>query len=325
MLTVGRKQFCDMVPDVIVVSFNSEADIARCIASILENRANPLVVDNGSADETLQIVKTQFPGVRVLHNDLNGYARAANLGFRNSVGDMAIVCNADVIFPPGAIQALTGFLESHPSIGVLGAQQVYPDGSWQRSWGLATGASEVLAEAFGFTSLTNGLRMALWPRRLNRRALDVGYVDGAMMAIHREAFNSVGGFDERFPFSAEDTDFCIRARQHGWRVTVLPTVSVIHRRGASTDSLNWTLEVKIDAFLRGTSILLAKYHGPGFRKFYFQCKRLNNFNMAVLCRVAACIAPERYQNDLRNKERVHRIYVAQLGSSVFEESFPVVS
>jgi GT2 family glycosyltransferase len=314
-----------MLPDVIAVSFNSGPDVARCIASILENGGNPLVVDNGSTDETLQIIAAGFPEVRVLHNPLNGYARAANLGLRNTTSKIALVCNADVTFPSGAIRALTEFLERRPKIGVLGAQQVYPDGSWQRSWGLATGVTEVLVEACGFTSLRNGLRKVLWPRQLNCRAIEVGYIDGAMMAIRRAAFDSVGGFDERFPFSSEDTDFCMRVRQRGWRVSVLPTVSVIHRRGGSTDRLNWTAEAKIATFLRGTNMLLAKRHGALFRKFYFQCKRLSNFNMAVLCQMISWIAPARFREELKRKEQVHRIYVDQLGSLRFGDSFPLAS
>jgi GT2 family glycosyltransferase len=301
-----------LVSEVIVVTFNSARDIRPCINSILTNGAVPVIVDNGSTDDTLGILAREFPQVRVLLNADNGYSRAANIGFANTSGAFVILSNADVIYPSGSIARLVEYLESHPRIGVLGPQQVFPDQSWQRSWGMVTGVREALCELFGVTTLSNALRRASWPLRLNRRALNVGYVDGAVMAVRRSAFDSIGGFDERFRFSSEETDFCVRIRSAGWRVVVLPTVDVIHRRGGSSSSLDWSTERHTAVLLEGTRIFLEKHRGPRFTLSYFAIKRLSNWNLMVLCELASHLVPSALRRHLKDKARIHRAYLAHL-------------
>ncbi|HVO59931.1 MAG TPA: glycosyltransferase family 2 protein [Terriglobales bacterium] len=300
--------------DVVIVSHNSERDIARCLASVLGNGAHPVVVDTGSTDATMHLLARDFPGVRVLHSPCNGYARAANLGFANTSSPITILSNADVIFPPRSVLRLYRCLTQHPAIGVLGAQQVFPDGSWQRSWGAVTGAREVIAEALGLTTLMNGARSVLWPRFAGHIPNDVGYVDGAIMAIRRATFDSVSGLDERFWFSSEDADFCVRARQAGWRVAVLPSVGIIHRRGGSSDLRDWSVQRKTAAFVDGTRIFLAKHRGPFFAKWYFAAKRLSNFNLMLLSELARRVAPRQYHPYLSRKAKIHRSYVENLRS-----------
>ena len=302
-----------MPPDIIVVSYNSAEDIRGCIASILANSARPIVVDNGSTDSTLQILATEFPQVAVFRNASNSYSGAANLGFANSAGDAVILSNADVVYPANSIARLVEYLRSHSRIAVLGPQQVYPDNSWQRSWGVPTSLREALLELFFVTTLYNALRSALWPLRVNRRALNVGYVDGAVMAIRRSAFDAIGGFDERFPFSAEETDFCVRARRAGWRVVSLPIVDVEHRRGGSSSRRNWSLDYTTAVLLDGTRRFVQKYHGSLFGKCYFAIKALFNLNMMLVCEVGWRLAPASLRAVLQRKAQVHRSYWNHLG------------
>lgn len=303
-----------MIADVVVVSYNSAKDLRSCLDSILASGATAIVVDSGSTDEKLGILEREYPTVQVYDNPQNGYARAANIGFRKSTSAFVILSNADVVYPAGSISRLTGYLEANADIGVLGPQQTYPDGSWQRSWGAATGMGEALLELSGATSLYNGFRRMLWPLRINRKVLNVGYVDGAVMAIRRPAFEAIQGFDPSFPFSAEETDFCIRARQAGWRVVALPSVDVIHRRGGSTTLLNWSVERKTASLVDGTRRLLRKYHGRSFSNIYFAIKRLFNLYMLMLCKLGVRAAPRSARVGLTEKIRIHRAYCVHLRS-----------
>ncbi len=298
--------------EVVVVTFNSGRDIRPCINSILANDAIPVIVDNGSTDDTLGILAREFPQIPVLLNAENGYSRAANIGFAHTSGDFVILSNADVVYPSGSIARLLEYMDSHPRIGVLGPQQVFPDLSWQRSWGMVTGVREALSELFGVTTLSSAVRRASWPSRMDRRALNVGYVDGAAMAIRRSAFVSIGGFDERFRFSSEETDFCVRARSAGWRVVALPTVDVIHRRGGSSSSLDWSTERHTAVLLEGTRIFLEKHRGPRFTRGYFAIKCLSNWNLMVLCEIGSHLAPSSLRRHLEEKARIHRAYLAHL-------------
>jgi GT2 family glycosyltransferase len=301
-----------MCTDVIVVTFNNALDIRACISSILANGANPVVVDNGSSDNTLQILASEFCDVPVYSNPQNGYARAANIGFANTRSDIIVLSNADVIFPEGTITRLTEFTMNHQSIGVLGPQQIYPDGSWQRSWGPSTGFGEALLELVGITTLYNALRQILWPLRVNRRPIDVGYVDGAIMIVRRSVHGAIGGFDDQFPFSSEETDFCMRARSAGWRVVSLPTVNVIHRRGGSSARAGWSADRHAEAMLNGTRLLLQKYHGKRYTKGYFAIKQM--FNGCMLCAISllARLAHGQVRSRLVTKAAVHQAYCAQL-------------
>jgi GT2 family glycosyltransferase len=312
-----------MLPEVIVVSFNSAQDIRGCVSSILSNAGIPVVVDNGSTDTTLQILATDFPQVRVLWNQQNSYARAANVGFANTAGDVVILSNADVIYPPNSISRLCAYVNSHARIGVLGPQQVFPDSSWQRSWGMVPGIIEALCDLFCITSLYNAVRRGLWPVRVNRRTLNVGYVDGAVMTIRRDAFDSIRGFDERFPFSSEDTDFCLRARRAGWRVAASPTVEVVHRRGGSSRRQDWSADRHAAVLLDGTRRFLEKYRGTAFARSYFNVKRLSNWMLMVLCEAGSRVAPASHREELKEKARIHHSYCNHLRAT--NPSLPVNS
>ena len=164
----------------------------------------------------------------------------------------------------------------------------------------------------GITTLYNALRQILWPLRVNRRPINVGYVDGAIMIVRRSVHGAIGGFDDQFPFSSEETDFCMRARSAGWRVVSLPTVNVIHRRGGSSARAGWSADRHAEAMLNGTRLLLQKYHGKRYTKGYFAIKQM--FNGCMLCAISllARLAHGQVRSRLVTKAAVHQAYCAQL-------------
>lgn len=223
-----------------------------------------MVVDNGSNDGTVDIVRSVCPDALIVQMDQNlGYGRAMNLGFQSTTGEVVILSNADVVFLKDSIRSLTEYLEKNPTAAVGGPQQVYPDGRWQRSHGDLPGIWSGVKDAIGITTLQNGVRRTLWPRQVDRKPKRVPYLDGAVLAVRRTAFLEAGGFDEAFFFYSEESDLCSRLANVGHDVVFLPSARVVHLRGAASRSPD-----RSDQFVRcmvNSQYLLACKHLPAWK------------------------------------------------------------
>ena len=188
-----------------------------------------LVVDNGSGDGTAEALASRLPEARVLRAPDNlGYARAANLGARAATGGTLLFLNSDAELTGEALKALRGTFLSHPRAGAVGAFLLNPDGSPQRS---ADGTPTLLSE-LGAKSLLRLLDPGRFPSvKPGISPVAVPTLVGACQALSREAFDAVGGFDERFFMFLEETDLCLRLRQLGWQVFVAPAARVTHGQG----------------------------------------------------------------------------------------------
>jgi hypothetical protein len=232
--------------EAVVVTFNSEAYIRVCLDSIEKNGAKPIVVDNGSLDGTLNILRQEYPEVPVLKNPGNGYSRALNIGLSHTKGEFVILSNVDVIFPEGSISPMVQYLSKYPEVGVVGPQQLTPDHRWQRSYGDIPGPWEGVKDLLGITSIHNGVRRILWPWRIDRHPRLVPYLSGAILGVRRASVASIGGFDERFTFYAEEVKFCWQLKEAGWRIVFMPDAEVIHFGGSSSTRI----DEKREAFYR---------------------------------------------------------------------------
>lgn len=245
--------------EVVVVTRNSAGDIGACLRSVCEAGAFPIVVDCASTDNTLDIVRRECPEARVVASRENlGYGKGMNLGFKETGGDFVILSNPDVVFLGDSIKQMVSFLRGNPRVGLTGPQQRFPGGGWQRSYGDLPGLWTGIKDAVGMTTVHSALRRLVWPRRIDRRPKYVPYVDGAVLAVRREAFLKVGGFDEDFFLYSEEADLCERMRKADWGVMFLPDAEVIHVRGASSAKENRS-EQPMRLVVRGQALLAAKY------------------------------------------------------------------
>src|SRR3954453_19024429 len=127
----------------IVVTFNAMPYIDRCLESVRGHET--IVVDHGSSDGTVMLVRERFPAVRLIEQENLGLAAGWNRGMREASGDWFLILNADAWMADGATEALAGFGMSRPDAAVVGPRMRYPDGRLQRSvrgfptqWRLAT-------------------------------------------------------------------------------------------------------------------------------------------------------------------------------------------
>jgi hypothetical protein len=225
----------------VVVTYQSERWIRGCLSS-LRAEAPPateiVVVDNASTDATLAVAREGAPEAIVDALPVNtGFAAAANCGAARASGRYLLFLNPDAELRAGAVQALLGHLEAHPTVAAAGPRLCYPDGTPQDA-------------AFTYPSLLMTW-LEFFPRpgrllhsRLNGRlpSLDgcpiaVDYPLGACMLVRRSAWEQVGPFDEGFFMYCEEVDWCMRARQRGWTITHVPAALVAHAGGASSEQV----------------------------------------------------------------------------------------
>lgn len=218
----------------VIPTLNSRDSLLRCLEAALSSRnidePEIFVIDNGGRDGSSDAVRASFPTVRVIRNETNqGFAKAVNQGIRESRGRLVCLLNDDAVLEPDTLRRLADELDREPQVGIMGPQLVHADGSLQNSIDNFPG----LADQF----LNKSLLRALFPRRYpsKRQAyeapVEVESIIGACMVIRRELVEKIGGLDERYFVFLEETDYCLRAREAGFRTVFFPGAKVRHDQG----------------------------------------------------------------------------------------------
>jgi N-acetylglucosaminyl-diphospho-decaprenol L-rhamnosyltransferase len=235
----------------VVVTYAAGPRLTACVQSVLaDTSAGPVdlvVVDNGSADGSIDALRAAVPGVRVVQAPGNvGYARAANLGAAVTRAPVVAVLNPDTVLEPGAARALVGRLGREPRLGAVGPQLRNPDGTAYPSARTMPSIPVAVGHAIlGVWKPEN--RFTARYRQLDAepsapRLVDV--VSGAAIWLRRSALDEVGGWDERYFMYLEDTDLCWRLRRAGWDVAYEPSAVVHHEQGAITAQVPYRMLVE---------------------------------------------------------------------------------
>jgi N-acetylglucosaminyl-diphospho-decaprenol L-rhamnosyltransferase len=219
---------------VVVVTFDALPWIERCLESV--SRAPVVVVDSGSRDGTVEFVRTHFPKTKVVQVENRGLGAAWNVGLRETQSRYVLLLNADAWLVGDALGRLVEFADGNRRAAVVGPRLLNPDGTLQRSvrgfptlWRLAT-------EYFFIRKL------APRSRALNSfygggfeydKTHAAEFVMGACMLVRRQAVEEVGYLDEDYFLFSEETDWCFRFREAGWRVLFYPDAECVHVGGAS--------------------------------------------------------------------------------------------
>ena len=228
-------------PSIIIVSWNTRDLLRRCLSSVdaqslPESHGPPelFVVDNASSDGSPQMVRAEFPQVRLIENPGNvGFAAANNQGLAIARGDLHILLNPDTELLPGALAALIGFMDDCPAAGAAGANLLNPDGTLQNSAYPMLGLGRELWRLFRLDRIHRLASYPLldWAGGGPRR---VGVAQGACLALRREALDQVGLLDEQYFMYTEEVDLCYRLARAGWEVYWVPQARVLHFGAQST-------------------------------------------------------------------------------------------
>jgi GT2 family glycosyltransferase len=241
---------------VIVVSFNAQPWLERCLASVRGHET--IVIDNGSTDGGAKLVRSHFPEARLVEQENVGMGAGNNAGMRIAGGHFFFLLNSDAWIEDGAIERLVAFAEARPDAAVVGPRLVNPDGTLQRSvrafptvWRLAT-EYLFLRKLAPRSRLLNPLYVGDFR---HDEAREVDWVTGAALLVRRDAADAVGLFDEDFFMFSEEADWMYRFRQAGWTVWFDPDAQVVHVGGASHGGKLYVEN------LRGHLRFLAKHRG----------------------------------------------------------------
>jgi N-acetylglucosaminyl-diphospho-decaprenol L-rhamnosyltransferase len=235
-----------MMPDlsIVILSWNVADLLAGCLRSLPEAagewwaRSEVTVVDNASSDGSAEIVRRDFPGVRLAALPANlGFSRGNNLGIREARGKYIFLLNPDTVAHPGSIATLVDYMEAHPEVGVAGPRLLNPDGTLQPSRRRFPTPATALAESTPLQRWFESSRLLRDFYMLDRpdgEAQQVGWLSGAALMCRREALGQAGAFDPGYFMFSEEVDLCRRVNDAGWSVVYVPQAEITHYGGQST-------------------------------------------------------------------------------------------
>jgi GT2 family glycosyltransferase len=227
---------------VIIVSWNARRYLEECLASIHESSApsvpEVIVVDNASTDGSPDMVEQRFPNVKLVRCPENlGFAKANNIGIKQSQGRYIALINSDVKLLGRCLDTLAAFLDQNPRIGLTSPRILNPDLTLQSSCRRFPNPWNNLCSATGLARFGSRHKLFSGEHMLYFRHDQVRPVDvlvGCFWMMRREAVEKVGLLDEEFFIFAEDVDWCRRCWNAGWEIVFCPDAQAIHHRGGSS-------------------------------------------------------------------------------------------
>ena len=218
----------------VVVTYDALPWIEQCLESVAE--IDTVVVDNGSGDGTVDLVRERFPAVRVIESENRGLSAGWNTGIQATGAEHVLLLNADAWLVEDALAALVAAADRHARAAVVGPRLLNTDTTLQRSvrgyptlWRLAT-EYLYLRKLAPRSRALNAFYGAGFDHESER---EVEWVMGACLLVRRAAYDEVGPFDERYFMFSEEVDWMRRAADRGWSVVFTPDARCVHVGGAS--------------------------------------------------------------------------------------------
>lgn len=277
---------------IVVVSYNTRDLLERCLKSVCSipnsvfsgvEKLNPevFVVDNASSDNSAQMVREKFPGVRLIANPENrGFAAANNQAFPLTGGRYVMMLNPDTEVKPGALETLVEFMDAHPRVGACGGKLLYGDGTLQHSAFAFPSLAQIWLDFFPLNwrltnSRLNGRYPISWYARGEPFVID--HPLGADFLVRRQAAEQVGWLDEKFFIYCEEIDWAMRLKRAGWQIWCVPQAVIVHHEAQSTRQFRDKMFVEL---WRARWRLFTKHYSPAFRWAARQIVRLGLWNAA---------------------------------------------
>lgn len=222
---------------IIIVSWKVRELLKNCLTSIYKETRNInfeiIVVDNGSVDDTVEMVIGDFPKVQIISNLNNlGFARGNNQGIKQARGRYVLLLNPDTVIIDGALDKIVNFMDEHASAGIAGCRLLNADKTPQLSVRRFPGFFDHFAMMFKLHHLFR-LKHYLMTGFDYAREREVDQVMGAFFLIRRSVIEKIGLLDERYYIWFEEVDYCLRAKNAGFKVFYTPAAQIIHLGGKS--------------------------------------------------------------------------------------------
>jgi len=219
---------------VIILSWNTKKLLGDCLRSLKGLGHEIIVVDNGSTDGSVKMLKklqSQNPQMKTIFNQKNlGYGAANNQGMRVAKGDYFLLLNSDTVVKNNAPLKMAEFLSKNPQVGVVGCRLLNPDGSLQPSAGPFPHLGVVFIMLF----------VEHWLGHLARNSFkqtkEVDWVMGAALMVSGQVFAKVGPMDEGIFMYMDEVEWCYRIKKAGFKVKFYPGAEIIHHFGGSSQT-----------------------------------------------------------------------------------------
>lgn len=263
---------------IIIVSYNTKSYLENCLSSLHSPQPKHsheiVIVDNGSVDGSVEMVRSNWPHVQVIQMGANlGYAKANNRGIRSTESELILLLNSDTVVSAGSIDGLIKELQLHDDVAVIGPRLIDKNGYPELSFGSMINP---------WTELRQKLKMFLLRKKVPLLSDWVAsstslhhypdWVSGACLLMRRADANAAGLLDEQFFLYAEDVDLCARIRRLSRRILFTPNIEVVHHGGRS--GLN--NKTKTHRAYRHSQLAFYKKYQPGWERLlrlYLRIKR----------------------------------------------------
>lgn len=258
---------------IILVNWNAKEFLINCLHSIYstiyEMSYEIIVADNESNDGSQEMIRETFPLVKLICSGNNlGFAKANNLCIKQSRGQYICLINPDVIVHGDSLNLMVGYMNGHPDVGMLGPKVLNPDLTLQKkNYKRLPTYWNTLCRATSLDTLFPTSRLfgsTFYSAELADSPCDIEVLAGCFWLIRRSALNKVGLLDELFFMYDEDTDWCKRFWDAGWKVRYFPNASIIHYGGGSSSNI----PIQSYIILRRSSLLYWKKH-HGLLGYYY--------------------------------------------------------
>jgi GT2 family glycosyltransferase len=225
------------------------------------NEAEVIVVDNASEDGSAAMVRKFFPHVHLIENQENrGFAAANNQAIEQASGQYILLLNSDTLVHGDVMSRSVEYLDTHPEVGMMGCKVLNGDGTTQLTCSQFPTFLNLALQTVGANRLGGRFfsryQMLNWARD-DEREVDV--ISGCYLMVRSTVIDEIGLLDEDFFCYGEETDWCQRCRDAGWKLKFVPVGTITHFGSASTLKLNHKRDLLLS---EGTVRLHLKHRGP---------------------------------------------------------------
>lgn len=232
-----------MTLSIIIVNWNTRDLTKQTIESVYRETHGMdfeiILVDNASADDTVAVIKKEFPEVILIENTDNlGFAKANNQGMKIAKGKYMMLLNSDTIVLDRALNTLVAYMDAHPEVMMVGPKLLNEDRTFQHA--CRRNLPNPVNSFFHLFGLVKLFPKSKWVNDYKKYAHDpnitepVPALSGAGMLFRREVFETIGGLDETFFMYGEDLDFCKRIVDKGWKTVFVHDAEIVHLGGQSS-------------------------------------------------------------------------------------------
>lgn len=228
---------------IIILNYNTENLTRDCLNSLKKVRNELdfeiIVADNGSTDGSVDMIKKEFPDVKIVENKANlGFAKGNNKARKIAHGKYILFLNTDTIIYPGTLKETFEYMETHPGVGALSCKVVLANGELDKDtrrafptpWVSLSHLMLHLDKIFPHSKLFAKYWYGYLPPD---QEAEVDVIQGAFFLTPRKVLDRVGWFDEDYYLDGEDIDLCWKIKALGYKIIYYPKVTILHLKGAT--------------------------------------------------------------------------------------------